>query len=130
MPSQQAFYSSPNEVASTRSSAGLEPPPSHYSQHGGHQSMNLTNGLGGLSLYPSSSAQQQQSLLLQPKSQHSRAASLPAFSLQQAQQAAQQQQQGPLAGLGAGLGGFGAGGYGLGVSSEGTLPGWAEEEVA
>lgn len=85
--------------------------------------MSITNGLGALNLY--SNSQQAQ------KSQHSRAVSLPAFSLQQAQ-AAQQQQQGSSAfGLGAGLGGFGSsGGYGLGVSGEGTLPGWAEEEVA
>jgi hypothetical protein len=52
---------------------------------------------------------------------HNRAVSLPAFNLQQAQQ-----QQ--FAGLGSGLGGFGASSYALG--GEGTLPGWAEEEVA
>jgi hypothetical protein len=69
-------------------------------------------------------------------SAHNRAVSLPAFSLAAAQQAQSQQQQhgsaGGFGGLGSGLGGFGAvgGGYGLGVSGDGGLPGWAEEEVA
>lgn len=109
---QQAFYNSPNEVAATRS-AGLEPPAHHFG-HGSHQSMNLTNGMANMSSYNNSAHSR--------NSQHSRAVSLPAFSLQAAQQA--QQQNNALSGLGA------FGGYGLGVSGEGTLPGWAEEEVA
>lgn len=119
--SQQAFYSSPNEVAPTRS-AGLEPPvqQQHFG-HGSHQSMNLTNG--GVQMMNSYNNQQVQ------RGQHSRTVSLPAFSLQQAQQAQiGQQQSSAFNGLGSGLGGFG--GYGLGVSGEGALPGWAEEEVA
>ncbi|KAK5127985.1 hypothetical protein LTR85_005102 [Meristemomyces frigidus] len=116
---QQAFYSSPNEVAPTRS-IGLEIPTQGFG-HGSHQSMNITNGT------PMSSYSNQQA----QRSQHSRTVSLPAFSLQQAQQAQQAQQQSAFAGLGSGLGGFGsAGGYGLGVSGEGALHGWAEEEVA
>ncbi|KAI7515709.1 hypothetical protein KC331_g13823, partial [Hortaea werneckii] len=66
----------------------------------------------------------------QAQRSHNRAVSLPAFNLAQAQQAqAQQQGSSPFGGLGAGLGGFGSA-YGLGVSNEGALPGWAEEEVA
>jgi RNA recognition motif-containing protein len=117
---QAAFYNSPNEVAATRS-AGLEPPSSHFG-HGSHQSVNIGNG--GI---PMSSAFSQQSGNIRI-SAHNRAVSLPAFSLQAAQQA-QQAQQGGFGGLGSGLGAFG-GGYGLGVSEQGTLPGWAEEEVA
>ena len=115
---QQAFYNSPNEVAASRS-AGLEPP-SHHFGHGSHQSMNLTNGMA-MNSYSNQASHQSRS------SQHNRAVSLPAFSLQAAQQAQQQQNNG-FNGLGSGLG-YSAGGYGLGVSNEGTLPGWAEEEV-
>lgn len=119
--SQQAFYSSPNEVAPTRS-AGLEPPQQHFG-HGSHQSMNLTNGVA-LNSYSNQQAQ---------RAQHSRTVSLPAFSLLQAQhpQHSQHPSTSAFGGLGAGLAGFSnAGAYGLGVSNEGTLPGWAEEEVA
>ncbi|KAK3718157.1 hypothetical protein LTR37_005272 [Vermiconidia calcicola] len=115
---QQAFYNSPNEVAATRS-AGLEPPSQPFG-HGTHQSMNLSNGMASMNSY--SNAQQSRN------SQHSRAVSLPAFSLQAAQQV--QQQQNGFGGLGSGLGGFGGSGYGLGVSNDGPLAGWAEEEVA
>ena len=114
---QQAFYNSPNEVAATRS-AGLEPP-AHNFGHGSHQSMNLTNGMAMNSYNNSANSR---------NSQHSRTVSLPAFSLQAAQQA--QQHNSGFSGLGSGLGGFGGSAYGLGVSNEGTLPGWAEEEVA
>ena len=109
---QQAFYNSPNEVTATRS-AGLEPP-AHPFGHGSHQSMNLTNGMTSMNSYNNSTVSR--------NSAHSRTVSLPAFSLQAAQQA--QQQNNTLSGLG------GFNGYGLGVSNEGTLPGWAEEEVA
>ncbi|KAF2162804.1 hypothetical protein M409DRAFT_57867 [Zasmidium cellare ATCC 36951] len=115
--SQQAFYSSPNEVTATRS-AGLEPPSSHAFGHGSHQSVNITtNGM------PMNSYSNQATQNARGGASHSRTVSLPAFNLHQAQQA-----QGQQNGL-AGLGGFSAGGYGLGVS-EGALPGWAEEEVA
>ena len=121
MTQQQAFYSSPNEVAATRS-AGLEPPSHHYG-HGSHQSMNLTNGM------PTNSYSNQQTLHA-PRAQHNRAVSLPAFNLQQAQMA-QQHNNATLSGLGSGLAGLSiSGGYGLGVSGDGGLPGWAEEEVA
>lgn len=76
-----------------------------------------------------SSGQQRDGTGRERSSTHSRAVSLPAFSLQAAQQA----QQHGFAGLGSGLGGLGVGGgYGLGVSGDsvGALPGWAEEEVA
>jgi RNA recognition motif-containing protein len=112
---QQAFYSSPNEVAGTRS-AGLEPPSatSHHFGHGSHQSVNISaNGMPMNSSYSSQNAQ---------RSQHSRTVSLPAFSLQSQSQLQQQQQQ-------QSYGGYGGGAYGLGVS-EGPMPGWAEEEVA
>ncbi|KAK3065868.1 hypothetical protein LTR53_017949, partial [Teratosphaeriaceae sp. CCFEE 6253] len=93
---QQAFYSSPNEVAATRS-AGLEPPAQHFG-HGSHQSMNLTNGSMPMnSAYASLQAAAQRS--------HSRTVSLPAFNLQQ--------QQMGLAGLGGGYSSA-ANGYGLG----------------
>ncbi|KAK4624668.1 Negative regulator of differentiation 1 [Fulvia fulva] len=113
MSSQQAFYDTPNEVTAPRS-GGLEPPSQHYS-HGSHQSVNITNG-APMNSYSNAASQSTQ------QAQHRRGVSLPAFSLQQAQQA---EQSGNLAGLG----GYSPGGYGLGVS-EGTLPGWAEEEVA
>lgn len=114
---QQAFYSSPNEpINLTRTSAGLEPPSQQHYGHGSHQSMNISNGMPSNSF---ANAQQARG------GQHSRAASLPAFNLQQAQQA---QQQG-FGGLGAGLNNFTNSSYGLGVGGE-TLPGWAEEEVA
>ena len=82
--------------------------------------MNLTNGMAMNSF-------NNQASQLSRSSAHNRAVSLPAFSLQAAQQA--QQQNHGFAGLGSGLG-YSAGGYGLGVSNEGALPGWAEEEVA
>ena len=117
---QAAFYSSPNEV-STRSAGGLEPPSSgsHFG-HGAHHSMNmnLSNGSGGLGAMNSYA----NSLRVDARaSAHSRAASLPAFSLQAAQ-AVQQVQAQQLAGLGTST-------YGLGVSESGGLNGWAEEEV-
>ncbi|WPH02800.1 Hypothetical protein R9X50_00566800 [Acrodontium crateriforme] len=122
---QQAFYNSPNEVSgASRSSGGLEQP---SLGHGSHQSMNISNNMSGNSY--STQAQRGAG----GASHHSRAVSLPAFSLQQAQQQQQQQQQQQFGGLGSGLvGGYSsAGAYGLGVTSnEGTLPGWAEEEVA
>jgi RNA recognition motif-containing protein len=114
----QAFYSSPNEVASTRTS-GLDIPSQSQFGHGNHQSINITNGIPMNAAYanPNSPAS---------RGSHNRAVSLPAFNLQQAQ-AAQQQQAG-FAGLGAGLGGFGASSYAMG--GEGAMPGWPEEEVA
>ncbi|PPJ52001.1 hypothetical protein CBER1_09628 [Cercospora berteroae] len=110
---QQAFYSSPNEVAATRS-AGLEPPSHNHFGHGSHQSVNITNGMQALNSYSNQASQSSAS-----RSAHNRAVSLPAFSLQ----AAQQNQSHQLSGLG-----YSAEGYGLGVSP--GLPGWAEEEVA
>jgi hypothetical protein len=115
--SQQAFYSSSNEVAGARS-AGLEPP-SHHFGHGSHQSVNITNGMQGMNSYSNQTGQHAS------RSAHSRAVSLPAFNLQQAQQ--NQQSSSGFGGLGSGLGGY-SGAYGLGVSE--GLPGWAEEEVA
>lgn len=126
---QAAFYSSPNEVSTTRSAGGgLEPPSSAGPfGHNSHQSMNmpLSNGtitLSGLNSYTNNTLPQNQNLSVR-SSAHNRAASLPAFSLQAAQQ---QQQQ--LAGLGT----MGSA-YGLGVvgssGGESGLNGWAEEEV-
>jgi RNA recognition motif-containing protein len=114
----QAFYSSPNEVTSTRTS-GLDISNQPQYGHGSHQSINIANGMPmnagyGNSNSPASQAQ---------RGSHNRAVSLPAFNLQHAQQ-----QQAGFAGLGSGLGGFGASSYALG--GEGALPGWAEEEVA
>ncbi|KAK5174621.1 uncharacterized protein LTR77_001702 [Saxophila tyrrhenica] len=129
---QAAFYSSPNETRSAGGSGGLEPPTQSAFGHGSHQSMNiqpLTNGfsssnsgsgmgMGGFS--NSNSAQNARS------SAHNRAVSLPAFSLQAAQQAQQQQaMQHGFAGLGQGLSGLG---LGMNEGSSG-LQGWAEEEV-
>ncbi|KAF2862375.1 hypothetical protein K470DRAFT_256011 [Piedraia hortae CBS 480.64] len=109
---QQAFYSSPNEVTMTRSAA-LEPLHHHVtSGHISHQSVNISNGMN-LNPFDSKSAVQ--------RSHHNRAVSLPAFSLQQAQQQQQQQQ------------GYGkiAGGYSpYGMIGESGLPGWAEEDAA
>lgn len=112
--SQQAFYSSPNEVAA--SARSLEP---HFG-HGSHQSVNITatNGLNPNAMNPASSAYASQASN-SARGAHNRAVSLPAFNLQQAQQ---NQQSTFGGGLGSGL-------YGLGVT-EGGLPGWAEEEVA
>ena len=114
----QAFYSSPNEVTSTRTS-GLDISSQSQFGHGNHQSINITNGMPMNAAYanPNSPAS---------RGSHNRAVSLPAFNLQQAQ-AAQQQQAG-FAGLGAGLGGFGASSYAM--NGEGAMPGWPEEEVA
>jgi RNA recognition motif-containing protein len=145
---QHAFYSSPNEVAGGRSSAGaggngLEVPSSsgqHYGHHAGHHSVNISqnsgngNGssaFGGASASHSSAAANSQSL----RSLHSRTVSLPAFSLQSQQQIQAQQQaqlQAQLMQQQQGYGGYGSGngGFGLGVSAEGGLQGWAEEEVA
>lgn len=86
--------------------------------------MNLTNGIA-MNSYNNQANQQSRN------NQHSRTVSLPAFSLQAAQQQQQQQQQTEnLSGLGANIGSYSHSGYGLGVSNEGTLHGWAEEEVA
>jgi RNA recognition motif-containing protein len=115
----QAFYSSPNEVTSTRTS-GLDIPSSSHFGHGNHQSINITNG--GMPMNAAFANPNSASV----RGSHNRAVSLPAFNLQQAQ-AAQQQQAG-FAGLGAGLGGFGASSYAMG--GEGAMPGWPEEEVA
>jgi RNA recognition motif-containing protein len=114
----QAFYSSPNEVTSTRTS-GLDIPSQSQFGHGNHQSINITNGMPMNAAYanPNSPAS---------RGSHNRAVSLPAFNLQQAQ-AAQQQQAG-FAGLGAGLGGFGVSSYAM--NGDGAMPGWPEEEVA
>lgn len=106
MPSQSAFYSSPNEVAGSRS-AGLEPSSNSQFGHGSHQSVHVSNGHGPYGMYSAQASQHAQ------RASHNRAFSLPAFNLQQAQQA----------GLAGGL-------AGLGVTSENALPGWAEEEVA
>ena len=122
----QAFYNSPNEVATSRSSSTLEPR-SHASGHASSHSMNLNNGIVGGTPYNHQSSQQARN------SQHSRTVSLPAFSLQAAQQAQQQQQQqhtDHLSGLGSNIGSYiRTGGYGLGVSHDIGLHGWAEEEV-
>ncbi|KAK5135509.1 hypothetical protein LTR08_005144 [Meristemomyces frigidus] len=122
--SQQAFYSSPNEAASARGGStgltGLEIPMQNLG-HGSHQSMNITNGMP-MNSYSNQAAR---------AGQHSRTVSLPAFSLQQAQQQQAQHQSSALGTLGSGLGAFSSnGGYGLGVSNESMLHGWAEEEVA
>lgn len=145
----QAFYSSPNEVTNSASSGrnGLDAPSTSHFGHGSHQSMHiglgsngagssllggsngLSSGLSGGSYAthngPSASAS---AAAASSRAQHARTVSLPAFSLQQAQQA---QNAAAFVGLGAGLGGYGgaAAAYGLGMS-DGGLPGWAEEEVA
>lgn len=115
---QQAFYSSPNDVTTTRS-AGLQAP-SHHFGHGSHQSVNISNGT------PMDSFQIQANQQA-ARSQHNRAVSLPAFS--QGPPFNQGQQQNGFGGLGSGLGGFSNSGYGLAIQGEGGLQGWAEEEV-
>ncbi|QIX00356.1 hypothetical protein AMS68_005873 [Peltaster fructicola] len=121
--SQNAFYSSPNEVTTSRSSA-YEPITQHHYGHGSHQSVHLTNGHGSHQSINIANGQvpmgMYSSQASQARASHNRAASLPAFNLQA-------QQAGLVNGL-AGLG-SGVGGYGLGVSNEPTLPGWAEEET-
>ena len=113
---QEAFYSG-DANNNQRTSGGLQAP-SHYGHHSTH-SVNLTNGFGNgfgtgtLSAAGHSSA---------ARGQHSRTVSLPVFS--QPQPAQQQNQFG---GLGAGLSGLGNG-YGLGVTADGGLPGWEEED--
>jgi RNA recognition motif-containing protein len=121
---QAAFYSSPNE---TRSAGGLEPPSQSngsFLGHNSHQSMNiqnLSNGSLGMGSFSNSNSAQNARA-----SAHNRAASLPAFSLQAAQQAQQMQSlTHGFAGLGGGLSGLG-----LGMNEgSGGLNGWAEEEV-
>ncbi|QSS58750.1 RNA-binding protein Nrd1 [Histoplasma capsulatum] len=75
-----------------------------------------------------------------PRSQHSRAVSLPSFSQEAFGQGSNQphqhrsgmshhQTQGSFSGFGGGLGGLNHNGFGLSISNEGSLPGWAEEEI-
>lgn len=106
VPSQTAFYSSPNEVTNFRSAGSDLSSQAQYG-HGSHQSVQLSNGTIPYSVYANPASQHIQRV------SHNRAFSLPAFNLQQAQQA----------GLAGNL-------AGLGVSNENPLPGWAEEEVA
>lgn len=87
--------------------------------------MNLTNCVA-MNSYSNQANQQSRN------GQHNRTVSLPAFSLQAAQQAQQHQQTDSLSGLGTNIASYSrAGAYGLGVTNEAsTLHGWAEEEVA
>ncbi|GAB7353511.1 hypothetical protein MBLNU459_g3957t2 [Dothideomycetes sp. NU459] len=119
---EEAFYS-----GDVHRSTGLQAP-SHYGHHATH-SVNLSNGMSNG--FGSSSNGMQSSQNGASRNHHSRTVSLPAFPQLQ-------QQNQPFAGLGAGLGGgYGQNNnnnnnnsYGLAISAEGTLPGWAEEEGA
>ncbi|EER24157.1 RNA recognition motif containing protein [Coccidioides posadasii C735 delta SOWgp] len=71
-----------------------------------------------------------------PRAQHSRAVSLPSFSQEpfgqnhnlSSRSGMAHQPQGSFSGFG-GLGGLNHNGFGLSISNENSLPGWAEEEI-
>ncbi|KAM5445673.1 hypothetical protein MaudCBS49596_007319 [Microsporum audouinii] len=100
------------------------------------------NGLLNVSS-ASSAAQQQHSstngnTLSVPRAQHSRTVSLPSFSQERfgqgphshipSRSGMNHQTQGSFSGFG-GLGGLNHSGFGLSITNEGSLPGWAEEEI-
>ncbi|WEW57790.1 hypothetical protein PRK78_003257 [Emydomyces testavorans] len=72
-----------------------------------------------------------------PRAQHSRAVSLPSFSQEPFGQTHNltprsgmtHQPQGSFSSFGGGLGGLNHNGFGLSISTENSLPGWAEEEI-
>ncbi|KAL2000909.1 hypothetical protein VTN02DRAFT_2478 [Thermoascus thermophilus] len=74
-----------------------------------------------------------------PRVQHSRAVSLPSFSQEpfgaghsnhtQSRPGVAHQAQGSFSSFGSALGGLNHSGFGLAIQNEGSLPGWAEEEI-
>ncbi|KAI9718315.1 MAG: hypothetical protein M1828_006779 [Chrysothrix sp. TS-e1954] len=135
-PKAQSLAHISHSAAPSINHSGLDvPQQQQFSSHGlsnsfSHQANNAAPTVGGM-LAPSS---------LNPKGQHNRAISLPAFSQgpdSQPQNHQQQRQQphhtglaGLGGGLGSGIGGLGNGmGYGLAITGESGLSRWAEEEA-
>ncbi|EEQ83277.1 differentiation regulator [Blastomyces dermatitidis ER-3] len=107
-----------------------------------HQSKGSTHGFLNVSAGTPTSTHHATSgnSLNVPRSQHSRAVSLPSFSQEAFGQGSSQphqtrggiahhQAQGSFSGFGGGLGGLNHNGFGLSIPNEGSLPGWVEEEL-
>ncbi|KKZ62016.1 hypothetical protein EMCG_03477 [[Emmonsia] crescens] len=106
----------------------------HQSKGSTHGFLNVSNGTPTSTHHATSS-----NTLSVPRSQHSRAVSLPSFSQEAFGQGSNQphqsrggmahhQAQGSFSGFG-GLGGLNHNGFGLSIPNDGSLPGWAEEEI-
>lgn len=102
-----------------------------------HQQKPSNHGLMGVSSATSSAHHVSSGATLSvPRAQHSRAVSLPSFSQEPFNQnhnlaprsGIGHQPQGSFSGFG-GLGGLNHNGFGLSITNENSLPGWAEEEI-
>ncbi|PGH13209.1 hypothetical protein AJ79_03766 [Helicocarpus griseus UAMH5409] len=107
----------------------------HQSKGSTHTFLNVSNGTPTSAHHASSS-----NTLSVPRAQHSRAVSLPSFSQEAFGQGPSQQHQsrgglshhqaqGSFSGFGGGLAGLTHNGFGLSLTNDGSLPGWAEEEL-
>ncbi|KAK2811133.1 hypothetical protein FQN50_002469 [Emmonsiellopsis sp. PD_5] len=136
---QQQQQALANQQAALYNGAGSNELPNGNSMH---QPKGSTNGFLNVSNgTPSSSHHVTSSNTLNvPRAQHSRAVSLPSFSQEAFGQGSNQshqsrgglphhQAQGSFSGFGGGLGGLNHSGFGLSINNEGSLPGWAEEEI-
>ena len=128
-PQQQTFYNAGNNDRSN----GMDAPLHQHKPSNGL--LNVSNGSTG----PSHHATASTSNLSVPRAQHSRAISLPSFTQEPFGPASSQpghsrpgvahQPQGSFSSFTSALGGINHNGFGLAIQNEGSLHGWAEEEI-
>ncbi|RJE22554.1 hypothetical protein PHISCL_05100 [Aspergillus sclerotialis] len=131
-PQQQPLYSSasPGELTN-----GNMEPPLHQHKSSANGFLNVSNGPTG----PGHHATASTSSLSVPRASHSRAVSLPSFSQEpfgpissqpgHSRPSVAHQPQGSFSSFTSALGGLNHNNFGLAIQSEGSLPGWAEEEL-
>lgn len=126
----------------------LYSPPSNELANGGaslptslHQSKGSVNALMNGSSANGESAMTSNTLAVPRSTAHSRAISLPSFSQEpfghslsshshhQPRQSIAHQAQSSFSGFGSGLGGLGHNGYGLSIQNEGSMSGWADDQL-
>lgn len=131
-PQQQSFYSSASHSELTN---GAIDPPLHQHKPSANGFLNVSSGPTGPSHHSTAST----SSLSVPRAQHSRAVSLPSFSQEpfgpisnqpgHSRPGVAHQPQGSFSSFTSALGGLNHNNFGLAIQSEGSLPGWAEEEL-
>jgi RNA recognition motif-containing protein len=129
-PPQQPLY---NGTSHGELSNGSMNAPMHSHKPSANGYLSVGNGSG-----PGHHSTASTSGLSVPRAQHSRAVSLPSFSQEpfgpvagqsHIRNGAAHQPQSSFSSFSSGLGGLNHSGFGLAIQNEGSLPGWAEEEI-
>lgn len=131
-PQQQPLYSGASHSELTN---GAIDSPLHQHKSSANGFLNVSSGPTGPSHHSTAST----SSLSVPRAQHSRAVSLPSFSQEpfgpissqpgHSRPSVAHQPQGSFSSFTSALGGLNHNNFGLAIQSEGSLPGWAEEEL-